>query len=265
MSPKTLEETREDLDTDATDAAMTDEEEREAKGRFASTQGSAPDLSDGGRLNGARLYPTRDGRPVEMGRAVARRAWTWNGTESLLPLAWNPDGNVHDGARRYFLKRHCLCCQGGGFKGRRCPACVVHNCENCQSSTSQKPQTLMNGKVILGYIIPNFYLRKDDVPFPVRFYGDVDCLIAFCPRSGGRGFKTEEDMRIHASMRHRVEYRARQETEASRRVSDVDRLQKQIDQLIGERLAQGSRPAPAAPVRRRGRRPDAVKPGLTIQ
>src|SRR3990167_8957125 len=101
---KLLEETPDTVAEDALDAVMTEMEEREARARFAQTPpsrgGNDPDLSDGGVINGARLTPMNNGRPVEKGRAVARRAWTWNGSETVLPLAWNPDGTVHDGGRR---------------------------------------------------------------------------------------------------------------------------------------------------------------------
>src|SRR3990167_2930356 len=152
------------------------------------------DLSDGGKVGGAYLYPTSQGkhlnrqaRPQAKGRAAARRAWMWNGTESVLPLAWNPDGTRHDGARAYLTKRHCLCCHSGGFRGLQCPNCVKSGCDRCGSSTDRKK------------IIPNFYLRQEDVPFPERFYGAIDCFLTSCPRRDTKGFKTEQRSEEHTS------------------------------------------------------------------
>ena len=210
---------------------ITDQEEEEASRRFA-RPGRVGDLSDGGMVGGVRMTPMRDGKKQATGRAAARRGWMWNGTESLLPLAWNPDGTVHDGARKYLLKRHCLCCHTGGFRGAQCPNCVKSNCEQCGGSTDRtKVHVLGSGKVIQGWIIPNFYLRKEDVPFPARFYGSIDCFLGFCPRSGGRGFLTEQDMRMHARTRHRMEYQAYQDGLAANRSDEVESLRRRLDAM----------------------------------
>ena len=149
------------LDEEVEEVLSAEEEEYEA-GRYAS-KGDAPDLSDGGTVNGVRVRPSRDKR-VTRGRAIARKAWMWNGTESLLPLAWDPDGKIHDGAKRYFLKRYCLCCRFGGFKTRHCPMCIKNGCSHCDHSTMPEK------------VIACFYRTKAAVPFPSKFYGSVDCF-----------------------------------------------------------------------------------------
>ena len=218
-------------------------EEEAASKKFAFTPNPG-DLSDGGIVNGAKLRPNADKR-ITQGRPAARRAWTWNGTETVLPLAWNPDGNRHDGARHYLLKRHCLCCHAGGFFGRQCRACVQNNCQKCRASTDTvTEQVLENGKTVRGWIIPNFYLRKDDVPFQARFYGGVDCFLQFCPRRGTRGFLTEQDMRIHARSRHRMEYQAHIESQTANRSDQVETLQKRVDDLMGRLATQTAAPTP---------------------
>ena len=206
--------------------------------RFEPNQQS-PDLSNGGTLNGVTVRPTREkarrGEPPRKGRPNARQAWSFNGTETVLALAWNPEGTMHDAGRRYLLKRHCLCCGLSGFRGRTCPNCVKTNCDKCGSSSVPKN------------IIPNFYLRKDDVPFQEKFYGDVDCFMPFCQRRGGKGFKTKQDMRVHAASRHRSEYRAFLETEQASRTDDVSALQKRVDDLTSLLLRQAM-PVPQAVV-----------------
>jgi hypothetical protein len=114
------------------------------------------------------------------------------------------------------------------------------------------PQILPNGTVNQGFIIRSFYLRKDDVPFPARFYGDIPCMFDFCQRKGALGFKTEEDMRMHARSRHRTEYQIRQDTETARRASKADILEERVNQLTAKLLARGPE---AAPQPRRGRKP----------
>ena len=249
---KLLEETAETVAEDALDAVMTEMEEREARARFAQTPpsrgGNDPDLSDGGVINGARLTPMNNGRPVEKGRAVARRAWTWNGSETVLPLAWNPDGTVHDGGRRYLLKRFCLCCKSGGFKKQQCPNCVKNNCDVCRAGTDRtKVHTFENGKTVRGWIIPCFYLRKEDVPFPDRFYGSIDCFQKECIRRGSRGFKTEEDMRMHGRSRHRTEYLIWQDVIQANKNDEIESLRRRLDALL---LTAPAQVAPVAPARR---------------
>lgn len=227
--PQVLAETEIDPIADQVDAALTAEEEEAAARRFARPE-RVGDLSDGGMVGGVKMTPMRDGRKQEKGRPAARRGWMWNGTESLLPLAWNPDGTIHDGARRYLLKRHCLCCHTGGFRGQQCPNCVQSNCEQCEGSTDKtKVHRLGSGKVVQGWIIPNFYLRKEEVPFPARFYGSVDCFLEFCIRRGERGFLTEQDMRMHARTRHRMEYLAYQDGLAAARSDEIESLRRRLD------------------------------------
>ena len=217
--PLIMAETDADRISEEVDTMLTAAEEREAEARFAQQSGPVGDLSDGGMVGGARLTPMRDGKKQTKGRPAARRAWMWNGTESLLPLAWNPDGTMHDGGRRYLLKRHCLCCQTGGFRASQCPNCVKSNCTQCRASTDR------------GKIIPSFYLRKEDVPFPARFYGSINCFLAFCPRQGGKGFLTDQDMRVHARTRHRMEYQAYQDGMVAARSDQVEVLRQRVDEL----------------------------------
>jgi hypothetical protein len=223
---------------DAVDDQLTKADMAEEMKRF--DQGGTPgDLSDGGTVVGARLTPMSNGVRMSEGRAAARRAWTWNGTETVLPLAWDPSGKVHDGARKYLLKRFCKCCYKAGFRGAQCDQCVKNRCERCNSSRTP------------GKVIPAFYLKKDDVPFPERFYGSISCFLPMCPRSGDRGFKTEEEMRMHAQSRHRLEYRAYLETQGSRRQDEVETLKRRIDELM---LARASEPIEREPAgRQRGR------------
>lgn len=203
---------------------------------FVISSGQAPDLTDGGVVNGVRVRPARD-RSVTQGRPAARAAWMWNGTATTLPLAWDPDGKNHDGARRFLLKRHCLCCGRGGFKGS-CPYCRKAGCANCAAGTDPKK------------IIPCFYLKKEDVPFPQRFYGSVNCFLPFCPRRDGRGFQTQEDMRMHARSRHRMEYQAHLDTLAANRQDELDYVKQQLSVLLAERSAPPPKPAepPKAPL-----------------
>ena len=235
--PRLLEETEVDPTMDALDQAMTADEERTWQDSLKQPV-FAGDLSDGGMVGGAKLTPMADGRKLEKGRPAARRAYSWNGQETTLPLAWNPQGTVHDNARRYFLKRFCLCCKTGGFRftsgrPRVCPTCAHNNCQNCNAGRdTSKVHTLPNGKTVQGWIIPCFYLRKDDVPFPDRFYGNVDCFLETCIRRGNRGFKSEADMRMHARSRHRIEYLGHVESLTIGRNSQIEALQNQVNTLL---------------------------------
>lgn len=201
--------------------------------RLGPTDGTG-DLSDGGVVNGVRVRPARD-KTITKGRPAARRAWMANGTETLLPLAWDPDGKVHDSGARYFRKRLCLCCQRGGFKGRRCPDCVKKDCSLCNGSTDEKK------------IIPCFYRRKQDVPFPTKFYGSIDCFLAGCIRRGSQGFLTQADMRLHARSNHKLEYQAHLESLEADKIDEVTALRNRLDSLMAS-MGQG---APA----KRGRPP----------
>ena len=249
--PRLLEADEVDVASDTTDAMMTAAEEQEARERFAAPQNPVGDLSDGGRVGGVQVRPMSNGKPTPKGRASARRAWNWQGSESYLPLAWNPEGTRHDGARRYMDKRFCLCCKQGGFRftpGRAqiCPNCAKNNCVTCNSGTdTTKVHQLPNGTTVRGWIIRCFYLRKEDVPFPARFYGTIDCFLEGCIRSNGRGFRTEADMRLHARSRHRLEYQGWLESQAATRNDEVDSLRRQMDALMTAQLTQAA-PRPVA-------------------
>lgn len=201
-----------------------------------STQ-QVPDLSDGGTVNGVRVMPMQNHVRQTKGRPTVRRAWMWNGTESMLPLSWNPEGTRHDGARRYLLKRHCLCCHSGGFLGVTCLKCVRTNCSKCAAGTDRKTeQQLGNGETIRGWIIPNFYLSRAQVPFPTRIYGSVNCFLEFCPRRDSMGFLTEQDMRIHARSRHRMEYQAFIEAQEANKHDELDSLRSQVASLMAAQV-----------------------------
>lgn len=186
---------------DSIDGMLTKEEEAEAEA------GLSP-----------KVRPNRDKR-IGRGRASVRQAWMWDGTESMLPLAWNPEGTRHDAARHYLLKRFCLCCKSGGFYGVKCLNCVKNNCSNCGASTVAKN------------IIPCFYTKIEDVPYPVKFYGSINCFLEGCPRRDGRGFLTEQAMRMHARSRHRMEYQSHIESLAEARTDEMESLRRRLDAL----------------------------------
>ena len=213
--PNVLDETDVDVMTESIDSAIDEE-----SWHVGPTDGT-PDLSNGGMVNGVRVRPSRD-KTVRRGRAAARRAWMWNGTESLLPLAWDADGRVHDGARRYLRKRYCLCCATGGFQPPKCPRCsnIEQPCTRCGGSTDRKK------------IIPCFYLRLEDVPFPTNVYGSIPCFLPFCQRRGSMGFKSDEEMRLHARSRHRTEYQAHMDSVAANKVDEVTELRSRLDALM---------------------------------
>lgn len=218
--PRLLEETDEYLTE-----TLTEEEEKAALSVAPlSPLAQTPDLTDGGNINGVKLRPGRD-KSATRGRPAARGAWMWNGTYTVLPLAWDPDGRVHDGARRYLSKRHCLCCGASGFRGH-CRSCRNNACINCNAGTDRKK------------IIPCFYLRKEDVPFPAKFYGSIPCFLPLCPRQGGRGFQTQEDMRMHARTRHRMEYQVHLDTIAASKTDEVALLRQQVAELTTKILSQ---------------------------
>ena len=234
--PRVLEET------------MTAEELKDAAAMLAAADGTYPDLTDGGQVGGATLTPMINGMPSEKGRPAARRAYSWDGAESLLPLAWNPDGTIHDEARHYFNKYVCLCCKKCGIRAKQghkpiCQNCVKANCRQCKAGTDTKtPNKLGNGKMNKGWLIRNFYFRLEDVPFPTQVYGTVDCFQEGCVRRGVLGFKSEADMRLHATSRHRLEYRVHQDTLAAAKTDEVADLRATVNALM-LRMA-GGVPAP---------------------
>ncbi len=228
--PKVLEAEQIDQEQAQVDEQLTAAEEQQLSVALSPLAPgvTAPDLSDGGQAGGAMLYPTQGGVKQDKGRATVRRAWMWDGTESMLPLAWNPDGTQHDNARRYLLKRHCLCCNTGGFRARpgqraQCPNCVKNNCMVCHSSTDPSK------------IIASFYLTMEAVPFPKNVYGQIDCFLPTCTRrvSNGAGFKTDQDMRMHARTRHKLEYESHMEGERASRTDEIEVLRQRLDAMTG--------------------------------
>lgn len=259
--PVVLEETQVDPIEEQLDAQLAAREEEELEKRLlADPPSTVGDLSNGGNVGAAEVYPTLGGERQEKGRPVARRLWTWNGSETLVPLAWTPNGKVHDGGRRYLTKRFCLCCRTGGFrateKGLRCPQCEKNRCLRCNGGLDRtKVNTLGNGKTIKGWIIPAFYLRKEDVPFPERFYGPIDCFLSSCPRRNGMGFKTEQDMRLHARSRHRVEYQIEQDVMQAAKSDELESLRRQVAALTVAKLEEkGPTPEEGKRVQRRRRK-----------
>ena len=252
--PQVLEELN--LESDVLDAQMTEAEEAAAHASLAIPAGWAkdPDLSDGGQFGAVKLTPYVAGRPSEKGRPAARRAWSWTGAESLLPLAWNPDGTIHDGARRYLLKKACICCRKGGIKTAPgkvpvCPQCAKNNCGICRGGTDAVTvNQLKNGKSIKGWLVPNFYLRLADVPFPEHVYGTIDCFLEACQRRGAFGFKTDADMRMHATSRHRVEYRVHQDSLAASKTDEVAELRATGNALLLRLAGPQVAPVVQAPV-----------------
>ena len=240
--PRLLEETELDPQELELDEVLTDDEESavEAQAMAPLTMEGVvtPDLSDGGRIGRVKVTPTEQGKKVERGRPNARKAWSWNGTETTLLLAWNPDGTIHDAGRHYLRKRHCICCRNSGFTGRQCPTCVKGNCARCRGSTDvTTEQKLGNGQKVKGWIISNFYLKQELVPYPALFYGTVDCFLPFCPRSGAYGFITEQEMRLHARTRHKLQYESHLETLQAKKVDDVELLREEIRDLRNRPVA----------------------------
>ena len=234
--PKVLEDTRDEADLAA---IMTEAEEQDELAKW-SPRLNPGDLSDGGMVGGVRVTPINaDGHVVrgreartnpQQGRPSARRAWMWNGTETLLPLAYEPSGKRHDRAMHYLRKKHCLCCNVGGFFGTQCPNCVKSDCLTCRSSSDKAK------------VISSFYLNKEKVPFPAKFYGNINCFLVTCPRKEGMGFLSEQEMRIHARTRHRMEYQAFQDFQTASRPDELAELRRKVDEL----LAAQARPQAAA-------------------
>lgn len=172
----------------------------------------------------AEIFPSEGRKGRAKSRPAAVRAWMWNGTESLLTLQYTPSGKTHDNALPYLRKRQCMCCMQGGFRGTTCPNCIKNSCTKCEG----KPDPKM--------IIPCFYLRKEDVPYQAKFYGEIDCFLPFCVRREGLGFQTEQDMRVHARTKHKLEYAAHEETLQAHKVDAIEMLQAQVNSLLAAQL-----------------------------
>lgn len=234
--PRFIKPEEEALEPDTTPEYMTEAEVQAAFAEINQRPENVGDLTDGGKFGIVDIYPTQEGKKVSRGRAVAYHAYMWNGSETVLPLAYTPGGRRHDGARHYLRKRKCLCCGDAGFEGL-CKRCVRNGCTRCKSGHDKSKN------------IACFYLKIEDVPFPQNVYGDVDCFLPTCPRRGKFGFKTEQEMRIHATHRHSVQYQAHLQTEEAHKQSEVDRLQDQVNSLLrlvsrnsgGTRKARSSR------------------------
>lgn len=191
------------------------------------------DLSDGGSLGGVRVVPvgeksgrvTFDKAKRERGRPTTRMAWTWEGRPTELPLAWDPSGKQHDGARHYLMKRHCAVCNYSGFYGSRCPACE-------KADRPSQP----------GGITPAYYLKRSQVPDPANPFGSVNCFVQNCVRRGQWGFHTDVEMRQHAASRHRQEYRAFQDAATASSKTEVDGLRDQVTALMAA-IAASRQPA----------------------
>jgi len=184
------------------------------------------DLRASSRRNGG-----PGGNRVTKGRAVARQAWRYDGTPSVLAVAWNPEGTRHDGAREYLKKKVCLCCLEGGFKVPACPKCIRNNCSQCNVGRDKTK------------VIRLYYLRYDEVPYPKEVKNGVDCFLPTCIRRGVWGFPTLEAMLLHGRWKHRGEYASYREAEAMRKSTEADDLRRRVDELTT--LLMNQRQAPA--------------------
>lgn len=222
--PLLLEATDIDTDAEAIDLELSAAEKEFATDLTMRPEGSSGvDLTDGGKVGGATLHPMSGGKRIAKGRAAARRAWMWNGTESVIPLSWNPDGTVHDGGRKYLRKKHCLCCADSGFFAH-CRKCRDNGCTRC------------NGGGDAAKIIPCFYLREEDIPFPQNNYGDIDCFLPLCSRREQWGFKSQEAMRMHAMSRHTREYEAHEAVQRAGESSEIAELRSLVNTLLAKEL-----------------------------
>lgn len=206
------------------------------------------DLTDGGKVGAATVFPTQDGKRIGMGRANSWPAWMWDGTPTRLPLAWQRRGKTHDSAMHYRRKKHCLCCNEGGFLTRTCPGCVKRNCTKCGGQDNPK------------VVIRCFYLREKDVPYPREFYGKIGCFLPTCPRQGELGFLSGEEMRIHARFMHSAQYRSHLENQESIKDDEIRRMRdhqadtdRRLNALL-DRLDQRQETVAMNPPVRRGKR-----------
>jgi hypothetical protein len=221
-----------DLEEDALDATLSDPEINSEMQRFTEPLGDVGDLSYGGRAGEVNVHPNpsrENGKMVGYGRPTVRRAWTWDGTETVLTLGWNPEGTEHNSARPYLAKKHCHCCGYSGFRISRkvqgCPMCIKNSCPYCKGGADRSK------------VIACFYLNRNKVPYPRDTTGEVDCFLESCVRRGSQGFKTEADMRFHARTKHRMEYASFQESEAARKGDETDELRRRVDTLTAALLA----------------------------
>jgi len=113
----------------------------------------------------------------------------------------------------------------------RCRKCEKTGCGKCRAST------------VASQVIPCFYLRKDDVPFQHKFYGDIDCFLITCQRRGETGFQSTMDMYQHAASRHGKEWEAYQLSKQADKATEVDELRAKIDALTLALLEKSTAPA----------------------
>ena len=171
-------------------------------------------------VDGVRFTPMREGKKPQVGRPAARRAWSWNGVPTLLPLAYTPSGKTHDSARHYLRKRHCLCCNMSGFLSPSCPECINKDCPRCRGGTDRTK------------VIAAFYLKHEAVPFPIHIYGVINCFLETCPRRGASGFVNRQEMVLHARFRHKAEYLGYLDQQATERADEVMGLRQQVEMLM---------------------------------
>lgn len=193
---------------------------------------------------------TNQSSKASYGRPAGARAFMWDGTETTIVLAWDIHGKTHDGGRRYLSKKHCLCCGFSGFL-EHCTKCRKETCSRCRSGNDRKE------------IIPAIYLKESDVPFPQLFYGNVNCFLPTCTRKEDRGFRSLEEMHMHAVGRHTAEWEAHQTAQQSRETSQVDLLQQQITTLTAHMLAENAPVSPPAEEPTKQRRTRAKKEPAT--
>lgn len=235
--PRIVTPTEEDAQNVGIDVALpiTEQRAQAAMGIFGANYVPA-DLTDGGVVEGARIFPMENGKEAAFGRPAAWAGYMWDGTPTTMTLAWNPDGTMHDGARRYLLKRHCMCCGASGFRGK-CRVCSRSECTRCQAGNDRSKNIRCN------------YLWKHEVPYPREPETGFDCFLRSCSRRGDDGFGTEELMRTHARTKHRLEYAAYLETQQARRTSETDQLRNELATLRELVLRQSmAQPIVAQPV-----------------
>ena len=223
--PKAMTDTEIDLIAEEVDQQMMDTgEEPNAPRHKVDLSGNFGDLSNGGTVGQARVIPVGDsGRVIfdkklrEAGRATVRNVWRWDGTPSTIPLAYEPSGKRHDGGRKYLLKRHCVICNYGGFYGPVCPQCRKDGREIAPPA-------------------PLYYLKREQVPNPQRYFGDFDCFVPTCIRRGKYGFISEEQMREHAMSKHVREYRAHQDSQQAGSAREIASLRETVNMLVAAGL-----------------------------